>query len=100
MPDIAARFAELTTPHLADACLRAGVEVRCAPAQIQSLSAGMRLIGRVLPARHVGSVDVFLEARQPGRQGRIRSPVEQHASSRLSVCLLDAPQPRPSGMIR
>ena len=62
MPDIAARFAELTTPHLADACLRAGVEVRCAPAQIQSLSAGMRLIGRVLPARHVGSVDVFLEA--------------------------------------
>jgi len=71
MPDIAARFAELTTPHLADACLRAGVEVRCAPAQIQSLSAGMRLIGRVLPARHVGSVDVFLEAIENAQPGDV-----------------------------
>lgn len=71
MPDIAARFAELTTPHLADACLRAGVEVRCAPAQIQALSPGMRLIGRVLPARHVGSVDVFLEAIENAQPGDV-----------------------------
>ena len=28
------RFAALTTAHLADACVRAGVPVRCAPAQL------------------------------------------------------------------
>ena len=43
--------------------------MRCAPCDIQSRRAGGRLAGRVLPARHSGSVDVFLEAfysAQPG----------------------------------
>lgn len=71
MSTIADRFAELTTPHLADACLRAGLPVRCAPAGIQAMSPGMRLIGRVLPARHVGSVDVFLEAIENARPGDV-----------------------------
>ncbi|WP_089154108.1 RraA family protein [Micromonospora sp. NBS 11-29] len=57
-----ARFAALTTAHVADACLRAGVEVRCAPAAVRPVLAGRRLAGRVRPARHSGSVDVFLEA--------------------------------------
>jgi regulator of RNase E activity RraA len=53
------RFANLTTAHVADACVRAGVPVRTV-----SLTAviGERVAGRVLPAQHVGSVDVFLEA--------------------------------------
>ena len=56
------RFATLTTPHVADACLRLGLPVRCAPAGIRSVTPGQRLAGRVLPAVHTGSVDVFLEA--------------------------------------
>jgi regulator of RNase E activity RraA len=63
------RFATLTTPHLADACLRAGIPVRCAPTGLRALEPGMRIAGRVLPAVHSGSVDVFLEAvsaAQPG----------------------------------
>lgn len=56
------RFAALATAHLADACVRARVVVRCAPAAMRSVVAGGRLAGRVCPARHVGSVDVFLEA--------------------------------------
>lgn len=56
------RFDDLTTPHLADACIRLGIPVRCAPAEVQALVPGSRVFGRVLPARHVGSVDVFLEA--------------------------------------
>jgi len=62
-------FAALTTPHLADACLRVGVPVRCAPSGLRAVVPGMRLAGRVLPAVHAGSVDVFLEAvstAQPG----------------------------------
>lgn len=56
------RFAALTTAHLTDGCLRAQVPVRCAPAGIRAATPGQRVAGRVSPARHVGSVDIFLEA--------------------------------------
>jgi regulator of RNase E activity RraA len=65
------RFAALTTPHLADACLRAGVAVRCAPSTLRAVVPGMRLAGRVLPAVHAGSVDVFLEAVSTASPGDI-----------------------------
>lgn len=65
------RFATLTTPHLADACLRIGVAVRCAPAGIRPLDPRMRVAGRVLPAVHAGSVDVFLEAVSAARPGDV-----------------------------
>lgn len=63
------RFTALSTPLLADACLRAGVPVRCGPPALRPVVPGMRLAGRALPAVHAGSVDVFLEAvtsAQPG----------------------------------
>ena len=56
------RFATLTTAHLVDACIRAQVQVRCAPPTMRAVVPGSRMSGRVLPARHVGSVDVFFEA--------------------------------------
>jgi regulator of RNase E activity RraA len=56
------RFAALTTAHIADGCIRAGVEVRCAPTGLQAREPADRLVGRALPAQHAGSVDVFLEA--------------------------------------
>lgn len=65
------RFAALTTAHLADACIRAGLPVRCAPAQLRALSPGSRLAGRVAPARHAGSVDIFLEAFESAAPGDI-----------------------------
>ncbi len=52
----------LTSAHIADACIRAGIAVRCAPADIQAVIPGTRCAGRVVPARHAGSVDIFLEA--------------------------------------
>ncbi|MDF3288035.1 RraA family protein [Streptomyces silvisoli] len=57
-----ATFAELSTPLLADACLRRGVPLRAAPPGIRAVAVGQRIAGRVLPVRHYGSVDVFLEA--------------------------------------
>lgn len=60
--DLGTRFAQLTTAHLADACIRAGLPVRCAPAPTRAVVPGTRLLGPAVPARHVGSVDVFLEA--------------------------------------
>ena len=65
------RFATLTTAHLADACIRAQVPVRCAPALLRPLVAGSRLAGRASPVRHVGSVDVYLEALEGAAPGDI-----------------------------
>jgi regulator of RNase E activity RraA len=65
------RFATLTTAHLADACLRAQVPVRCAPASLSTLMPGSRLAGRVAPAQHVGSVDIFLEALEGAAPGDV-----------------------------
>jgi regulator of RNase E activity RraA len=64
------RFASLTTAHVADGCIRAGVPVRCAPAGLRP-AVGDRLAGRVAPARHVGSVDVFLEAYERAEPGDV-----------------------------
>lgn len=65
------RFATLTTAHLADACLRAQVPVRCAPARLRAAVSGSRLAGRVSPAQHVGSVDIFLEALEGAAPGEV-----------------------------
>lgn len=65
------RFATLTTAHLADACIRARVPVRCAPAPVHAVAPGSRLAGPVSPARHVGSVDIFLEAFEGGAPGDV-----------------------------
>ena len=53
---------ELTTPHLADACLRTGTPIRFAPPQVRPILPSMQCRGRARPVRHVGSIDVFLEA--------------------------------------
>jgi 4-hydroxy-4-methyl-2-oxoglutarate aldolase len=55
-------FADLSTPLVADACLRCNVPLQAAPSGIRPVVAGQGIAGRVLPVRHYGSVDVFLEA--------------------------------------
>ncbi|MEV4483070.1 RraA family protein [Micromonospora coxensis] len=69
--ELGERFASLTTAHVADACLRAGVPVRCAPAAVRPVAPGVRLAGRVAPTRHVGSVDIFLEAIEQASPGDV-----------------------------
>src|SRR5258705_13935597 len=71
LADSANRFAILTTPHLADACIRLGLPVRCAPSGLRSMTPGVRLVGRVLPVRHVGSADLILEALEGGAPGDV-----------------------------
>jgi regulator of RNase E activity RraA len=63
------RFAALTTAHLADACLRAGVPLRCA--SLRAMVPASRVAGRVAPARHVGSVDIFLEVLERTGPGHV-----------------------------
>lgn len=68
--ELTRRFAMLTTAHVADACIRAKVAVRCAPAGTSAVVPG-HLAGRACPARHVGSVDVFLEAFESAAPGDV-----------------------------
>ncbi|HXD34316.1 MAG TPA: hypothetical protein VN643_24575 [Pyrinomonadaceae bacterium] len=64
-------FAELSTPLIADASLRLKVPLRIAPAGIMPVIAGTTVAGRVLPVRHYGSVDIFLEAIDAAKAGDV-----------------------------
>ena len=77
-------FEGLTTAHVADACVRAGVPVRTV-----SLTAvvGRHVAGRVLPAQHVGSVDVFLEAFESAGDGDVL--VVDNGGRRDEACVGD-----------
>jgi regulator of RNase E activity RraA len=68
---IAERFAELSTPLIADAGLRSRLSIRIAPSRIRPVVARSRLAGRALPAKHFGSVDVFLEAMGTAEPGDV-----------------------------
>jgi len=56
------RLSKLATAHLADAYVRMDRTVRCAPPNVRGLAPTMRCVGRCVPTRHAGSVDIFLEA--------------------------------------
>jgi 4-hydroxy-4-methyl-2-oxoglutarate aldolase len=71
MASIPDRFRTLTTPHLADGCIRAGVEVRCAPSALRPVMPGSRFVGPARPVRHVGSVDLILEAVERAAPGEV-----------------------------
>ena len=70
-PDCAQRFSKLSTPLIADAALRLRFPVRIAPFGIQPIITGSRVAGRALPAKHFGSVDVFLEAMESADAGDV-----------------------------
>lgn len=65
------RFSTLSTPLIADACLRLNVALRIAPSGIRPILSESHIVGRVLPARHYGSVDIFLEALGSAQKGNV-----------------------------
>lgn len=68
---IAERFRELATPLIADACVRLDIPLRLAPFGIRPVAPNSHIAGCVLPVRHFGSVDVFLEAMMKAKPGDI-----------------------------
>jgi 4-hydroxy-4-methyl-2-oxoglutarate aldolase len=65
------KFAELSTPLIADAALRLRLSLRIAPFGIGPVLAGSRLAGYAVPIKHFGSVDVFLEVMAAANPGDI-----------------------------
>ncbi|MEW6046135.1 MAG: RraA family protein [Bacillota bacterium] len=68
---IKAAFSRLSTPLIADACVRLGLDLHMAPPGLRPLVPGWRAAGRALPARHYGSVDVFFEAIEKAQPGDV-----------------------------
>src|SRR5215475_1373384 len=64
-------FAQLSTPLIADAALRLKIPFRISPPGIRPVMSNQCLAGPALPARHFGSVDVFLEAMQDAQPGDV-----------------------------
>lgn len=64
-------FSKLSTPLIADACVRLNIPLRIAKSGIKPICSGSYLAGKVLPVKHFGSVDVFLEAMKDASQGDI-----------------------------
>ena len=64
-------FFDLSTPLITDACMKLDVFMRVAPIGIKPLVPGWKIAGRVLPVRHSGSVDIFLEAMADAAPGDI-----------------------------
>lgn len=62
-------FSTLSTPLIADACLRLHLPIRMAPCQIHAILPGQHLAGRARPLQHYGSVDIFLEAMSQAQSG-------------------------------
>jgi regulator of RNase E activity RraA len=85
--EIGELFEGLSTPHVADACLRSGLEVRCAPAGVHALDPSIRVAGPVRPVRHYGSVDIFLEALEQSSPGEVM--VVDNAGRRDEACVGD-----------
>lgn len=56
---------------MTDALLRAGLKTRLAPQGIRPILPEMKVAGRVIPVRHYGSVDVFLEAMGNADEGDV-----------------------------
>jgi regulator of RNase E activity RraA len=65
------KFSELSTPLIADACLRLKISLRLAPSGIHPLTIESHIAGKVLPVRHYGSMDIFLEVMGAAHHGDI-----------------------------
>lgn len=62
---------EWTTPFIADACVQLSLPVRIGPFGLRCNFPGSKVAGPARPARHAGSVDVFLEAIAAAKRGDV-----------------------------
>src|SRR2546423_12836080 len=81
------KFAELSTPLVLDAAVRLKIPFHFAPSGLAPIVPGMRATGRVVPATHFGSVDVFLEAMETAATGDVL--VIDNAGRRDEGCIGD-----------
>src|SRR5437762_12118878 len=89
---LAEKIGELSTPLVLDAAVRLKIPFRIAPFGITAIIPGLRAAGRVLPAKHCGSVDVFLDAMEAAQAGA--ALVVDNAARRGEGCTGDLTAPK------
>jgi regulator of RNase E activity RraA len=62
---------EWTTPFIVDACVQLSLPARVGPYGLRCNFPGSKVAGLARPARHAGSVDVFLEAIAASQKGDV-----------------------------
>jgi len=62
---------EWTTPFIVDACVQLSLPARVGPYGLRCNFPGSKVAGPARPARHAGSVDVFLEAIAASQKGDV-----------------------------
>lgn len=92
------RLYQLSTAHVADACLRIGIPVRCAPCAVQAINKTMKCVGRARPARHVGAIDPFLLAMERADEGDVLVVDDSGRTDRAAVGDLMARETQNAGM--
>jgi 4-hydroxy-4-methyl-2-oxoglutarate aldolase len=96
--DLNEAFSKLSTPLIADACVKKSIPMRVAQIGIRPLVSQYRIAGRVLPARHYGSVDVFFEAMETAEPGDILVIDNQGRTDEGCIGDLTALESRASGL--
>ena len=71
MINVSEKFFNLSTPLIADACVRLNLPIRSAPHGIKPNIDKIKAAGKALPVKHFGSVDVFLEKMNCAEDGDI-----------------------------
>jgi len=80
----------LPTAAISDAVVRLGLELRLGPPGLRPVIPGSMIGGPALPARHAGSVDVFLEAiERAGDDARGRVLVADNGGRLDEACIGD-----------
>ena len=69
--ELADNFTRLATPLIADAALHLRLPMRIAPFGLRPILPESQVAGYALPAKHFGSVDVFLEAMESANAGDV-----------------------------
>ena len=82
-------FADLSTPLVADACVRCGVPLRVAHSEIRRVVAGREGRWAGAAVRHYGSVDVFLEAFGRAQPGNVLSLAIDNGGRSDEACVGD-----------
>lgn len=92
------QFSSLSTPLISDACLRLNIPFDSAPPGIHPIIAGTKIAGRALPAKHYGSVDVFIEATLHANSGDILVIDNQCRTDEACIGDLTALEVKASGL--
>ncbi|MHA2251851.1 MAG: RraA family protein [Candidatus Kariarchaeaceae archaeon] len=97
--DVVKKFEDLYTPHIADALVRQKLPLRIIGNGINPIMENTKIVGKVLPVQHFGSVDIFFEMMELANKGDILVIDNNQRTDEGCVGDLTALEARSAGII-